>query len=301
LYTEKRKSSDDKNVFDSEVTDLKAKLKNAELKILHLDPKAALSDDYERQIILLKDEIRFLRGQNSVLATDNELTRLIIKSRSNSPVLRHSRARSRSSSPVRAALRSASSNRLRHTSPLASNSATQLIRQESLISRFNEMYARDRLDAMDILRVYSDDYENNQRIVFAALQEAFSAAKVSFSDWKLKAKSIVLISHRGPESLEEAVQDYINRNVDLYDLPSMVNVCFFCFYFVTLALFYFFLKRVTSNLNLNPKIRLPLGINYSIISSFIREACRVAWHMACLAYPIDILFSLDTEIVDESK
>ena len=32
------------------------------------------------------------------------------------------------------------------------------------------------------------------------------------------------ISHIGPETLEEAVQDYINRNVDLYDMPRMVSV-----------------------------------------------------------------------------
>lgn len=37
-------------------------------------------------------------------------------------------------------------------------------------------------------------------------------------------RSTVALTHRGPESLEEAVQDYINRNVDLYDMPRMVSV-----------------------------------------------------------------------------
>ena len=32
------------------------------------------------------------------------------------------------------------------------------------------------------------------------------------------------MSHCGPESLEEAVQNYVNRNVDLYDLPYMSAV-----------------------------------------------------------------------------
>ena len=108
------------------------------------------------------------------------------------------------------------------------------------------MYVRDRLDAMDLLRVYSDDIENNQRIVFAAVQvnvaielliwkkltlfykqEAFAAAKLAFADWKLRARSTVLITHRGPDTLEEAVQDYINRNADFHDLPSLVSVSLF--------------------------------------------------------------------------
>ena len=190
LFTEQQKSNDEKALSvseiadirlklrnaESDVVDLRSKLKSAELKILHLEPKASLACDFEKQILLLKDEIRYLRSSNSVLATDNEVKDIIIKSRSNSPVIastvRLSRAlaRSRSRSPVRAALRSSSAHRCRHASPLAVDNATQVIRQESLISRFNDMYVRDRLDAMDILRVYSDDYENNQRIVFTALQ-----------------------------------------------------------------------------------------------------------------------------------
>lgn len=63
--------------------------------------------------------------------------------------------------------------RLRAKSPLARDNSTQVIRQENLIARYNEMFARDRLDAMDILRIYSDDYENNQRIVYSAIQVGF--------------------------------------------------------------------------------------------------------------------------------
>jgi mitochondria-eating protein len=54
-------------------------------------------------------------------------------------------------------------------------------------------------------------------------------------------------------------------------------------------------------LSINPKICLPIGVNYSVISSFIREACRVAWHLSCLAHPIDIAFAIDAEVIDESK
>jgi hypothetical protein len=59
-----------------------------------------------------------------------------------------------------------------------------------------------------------------------SLKGAFSAAKKAFCDWKIRVRSTVAITHCGPETLEEAVQSYINRNVDLYDLPSMVSVSF---------------------------------------------------------------------------
>lgn len=80
------------------------RLKSAELKIIHLEPKAALSDDYEKQIILLKDEIRLLKAQNDLLA---------IRSRPVSPIVftRTSRERSKTTSPLRSALRSSSHSR----------------------------------------------------------------------------------------------------------------------------------------------------------------------------------------------
>lgn len=40
----------------------------------------------------------------------------------------------------------------------------------------------------------------------------------------MKVRANLSITHIGPETLEEAVQDYINRNSDLYDLPGMVSV-----------------------------------------------------------------------------
>jgi hypothetical protein len=58
----------------------------------------------------------------------------------------------------------------RPTSPFIFDDVTQRVRQQNLITRFNDMFAQDRLDAMDTLRRYSDDHDNNQRIVFTALQ-----------------------------------------------------------------------------------------------------------------------------------
>ena len=60
-------------------------------------------------------------------------------------------------------------------------------------------------------------------------------------------------------------------------------------------------KDVISALNRNPKISLPLGVSYSVISFFIREACRLAWEMSTLAYPLDTAFALDGEVFDDSK
>lgn len=77
---------------------------------------------------------------------------------------------------------------------------------------------------MDILKSYCCDYENNQKILFTAVQEAFSVAKRTFLDWKIRVRSTVISTHRGPETFEEAVQHYINRNVDLYDLPYLTSV-----------------------------------------------------------------------------
>lgn len=49
-------------------------------------------------------------------------------------------------------------------------------------------------------------------------------AKTAFRQFKMKVRSNLAITHTGPETLEEAVQDYVNRNVDLYDAPGMVSV-----------------------------------------------------------------------------
>ena len=53
---------------------------------------------------------------------------------------------------------------------MAPNHCTQLIRQDLLVKRFDDLFSRDRLAAMDCLRAFSDNYENNQRIIFATVQ-----------------------------------------------------------------------------------------------------------------------------------
>ena len=62
-------------------------------------------------------------------------------------------------------------------SPLSIDDPVQRVRQQNYIARWNDMFSQDRLDAMDTLRRYSDDYENNQRIVFLAIQVCRVALK----------------------------------------------------------------------------------------------------------------------------
>ena len=52
----------------------------------------------------------------------------------------------------------------------ASNDVVQRVRQAHLVTRFSDMFARDRMDAMDILRNHCDDHELNQKIVFTCVQ-----------------------------------------------------------------------------------------------------------------------------------
>ena len=57
----------------------------------------------------------------------------------------------------------------RASSPLLIDDPTQRVRQQSLLTRFMDLYAVNRLDAQDILRKFTGDYENIQRILYATL------------------------------------------------------------------------------------------------------------------------------------
>lgn len=296
LSCEKSRSTSLAIAKDSDISSLKKQLLDAEFELNNLEPKAKLAIELQQHVCDLKSEINHVRESNKVLANQNAFQAdFIVRSRPSSPVFIRSRpttpcirAISRSPSPCRfsrptsACSLSRSGSRIRACSPMSPNHCTQLIRQDLLVKRFDDLYTRDRLCAMDSLRVFSDNYENNQRVIFAAVQAAFSTAKKAFNSWKIRVRSTVAITHCGPETLEEAVQSYINRNVDLYDLPTMVS-------------------EVIIALNCNPKIRLPLGVSYSVISTFIRECCRTAWEMSALAFPLDTAFALDAEVYEEDR
>ncbi|KAK3588729.1 hypothetical protein CHS0354_019195 [Potamilus streckersoni] len=273
-----RTSTSDKMLTEIEVRELRRKLAAAEDEVRSLRTKAGLLSDYEIQVRRLRDDIALLTGRRdallrtstSVSTKDDSFTRLSVKD----------------DTPSRSGDIYSSLDTYRYTprvgSPLSMDDPVQRVRQQNLISRWNDMFSQDRLDAMDTLRRFSDDYENNQRIVFAAVQEAFSVAKLAFRQFKMKVRANLAATHLGPETLEEAVQDYVNRNSDLYDLPGMVS-------------------DVIRALNRNPKIFLPPDATFAVIQPFIREAVKIAWQMSALAHPLDIAVATDAELYDSTK
>lgn len=47
---------------------------------------------------------------------------------------------------------------------------------------------------------------------------------MAYRQFKTRVRKTLSSTHIGPESLEDAVVDYIVRNLDLYDVQTSVNV-----------------------------------------------------------------------------
>ncbi|KAK4818977.1 hypothetical protein QYF61_022644 [Mycteria americana] len=218
-------------------------------------------NDYEQQIQILRDEISILDAQKSVLQS-----RL---ARSRSPSPRHSESKS----PTPLPLRSCSPGRARRTNAS---------RRACLVARFGDIYAQERLDAETLLRTYISDMEMVQRIIYIAAVESFHAAKMAYRQFKIRVRETLSLGHSGPESLEDTVLDYIVRHEDLYDVQGSVN-------------------EVIRSMNINPKISFPPEIDFIVISTLIRELCRVAFSMQTLVPPLDIAFGTDGELFSETK
>ncbi|XP_039396310.1 mitochondria-eating protein isoform X5 [Mauremys reevesii] len=247
-------------------TRLQLTLVQQDLKASQAQEESALRNldrlnDYEQQVQILKDEIAILGAQKSVL---------------------HSRlARSRSPSPRRCQSRSPSPLPLRSCSPGRAR-LTNAARHAHLVARFSEIYTQERLDAQNLLRTYIDDLEIVQRIIYVAAVESFHAAKMAFRQFKMRVRKTLSLTYSGPESLEDTVLDYIVRHEDLYDVQASVN-------------------EVIRAMNINPKISFPPEVDFIMISSLIRELCRVAFSMQTLVPPLDIAFGADGELFNESK
>ncbi|KAK6493079.1 mitochondria-eating protein [Huso huso] len=247
---------------EDEILQLKADLRASRDQADMYKRKLDVLDDFERQIRTLKDEVSYLTAEKSLL--QDRITR----SRSSSPLPRRSRSPSplpflRSDSPTRAQLTNAS-------------------RHSRLVTRFTDIYANERLDAQNLLSRYINDLEMVQRILFISTVESFHAAKMAFRQFKLRVRKTLSPTHIGQESLDDAVLDYIVRNLDLYDIQSSVN-------------------DVIRAMNVNPKISFPPEIDFILISSFIREMCRLAFAMQTLEPPLDLAFTTDGELYSESK
>ncbi|CAG2254414.1 SPATA18 [Mytilus edulis] len=286
-----RTTTSDKMLNDVEIRELRRKLALAEDEVRTLRSKAGLLTDYDTQVRRLRDDIALLTARrDSLLRTstikdkDDSFLSSKDESKRNGPGLADAqdeivklRARSGLIDTYERQVRN-----LKDELSLSSTKKSYL--DGDVYSSLNSYRytPRDRLDAMDTLRRYSDDYENNQRIIFLALQEAFSVAKCAFRQFKMKVRANLAATHIGPETLEEAVQDYVNRNTDLYDLPGMV-------------------ADVLRGLNRSPKIYLPPDSTFAVVQPFIREACKLAWQMSALAHPLDIAVATDAELFDNNR
>ncbi|KAL8574623.1 hypothetical protein ACOMHN_055688 [Nucella lapillus] len=234
-------------------------LAEAQNEITHLRRKSGLAENHDRRVQTIRDELHLgsiSRPRLPAPTLPNKVSDDFITSYRYKP------------GPL--------------TSPLSIDDPVQRIRQQNALARFNDLFSQDRLDAMDTLRRYSDDHENNQRILFAALCESFNAAKTAYRQFKMKTRAGLAKMHCGPDTLEEAVQDYINRNTDLLDTASLVS-------------------DVIRALNRNSKVFLPPDTSFAIIQPFIREAVKLAWQMTTLAHPLDIATAADAELFDDSK
>ncbi|XP_078411677.1 mitochondria-eating protein [Cetorhinus maximus] len=237
---------------EDEIIQLRAELRAVREQVRFYKQKVDVLDDYERQIRQLKDEVAFLSAEKSLLQERISGRRSPI---SFFPVTSHS---------------------------LTSIKLTSASRHARLVSRFNDLYANERLNAQNLLRRYVDDLEMVQKIIFIATTEAFQAAKMAFRQFKLRVRKTLSPSHLGPESLDETVMDYIIRNLDLYDVQSSIN-------------------DVIRNMSVNPKISFPPEVDFIMISSFIRDVCRVAFAMQTLEPPLDVAFTTDGELFNEKK
>ncbi|KAM9435539.1 mitochondria-eating protein [Clarias gariepinus] len=259
LDSTKNRSATTLLATEDEILHLKAELRTAYDQVNLYKKKLDVLEDYERQVRLLREEVSFLTAEKSMLQER------LVRSRSPSPLPRRSRNSSpiRSESPTRAQLTSSS-------------------RHARLVSRFSDLYAIERLEAQSLLRRYIDDLETVQRIIFIATVESFQAAKLAYRQFKLRVRKTLSPTHVGPESLEDAVVDYIVRNLDLYDVQTSVS-------------------DVINSMNVNPRISFPPEVDFMLISSFIREMCRIAFDMQTLDPPLDFAFSSDGELYSDIK
>ncbi|XP_052794771.1 mitochondria-eating protein-like isoform X2 [Mya arenaria] len=287
-----RNTSSDQIIGDMETREMRRKLAAAEEELRGLRAKAGILSDYDTQVRRLREDIGLLTGRRDALLRSSATMREELPSyRPATP------SKAKSDDPGLSGDTLDSLTKYRYTprisSPLSMDDPVQRVRESNLISRWNDLFSQDRLDAMDTLRSYSADHENNQRIIFEAVKESFHVAKTAFRQFKMKVRSNLAITHSGPETLEEAVQDYVNRNVDLYDAPGMVST------FNgrgTVSLW-----DVIRKLNVNPSIFLPPDSTFAIIQPFIRECVKVAWQMSALAHPLDIAVSSRAELFDDTK
>ncbi|XP_025035722.1 mitochondria-eating protein isoform X9 [Pelodiscus sinensis] len=240
---------------------------------------------FETSLSLIQESIERERQLREFASTRNHelqhLEKELNSTRLQLSLVQQELARSRSPSPRRCRSRSPSPLPLRSCSPGRAR-LTNAARHAHLVARFSEIYAQERLDAQALLMTYIEDLEMVQRIIYVAAVESFHAAKMAFRQFKMRVRKTLSLTYSGPESLEDTILDYIVRHEDLYDVQASVN-------------------EVIRAMNINPKISFPPEVDFIMISSLIRELCRVAFSMQTLVPPLDIAFGADGELFNENK
>jgi len=227
-----------------------------------------LVGDYDKQVSQLKTDVRLLSLDKQALVNRIEDLEYPywpyypyyprpIRYRAPSPV------RYRSPSPTRAYL-------------------TNDIRANRLITRYSTLFSHDRLAIMDTLRRFVEEEEMVRRIVYIATVEAFHSAKAAFRQFKERARKMLIPIHAGPETLDEACNDYCVRNLDLYDVEGTI-------------------KDVLKQMNTNPVISFPAECDFSLLRHYIREAATIAFEMQAVGPRIDIAHAIDGELFNEKK
>jgi len=171
--------------------------------------------------------------------------------------------------------------RYRSPSPTRAN-ITNDIRANRLITRYSTLFTHDRLSVADTLRRYVDEEEMVRRIIFIAATEAFHAAKLAFRSFEARTRKLLLPIHSGPETLDEAVADYIVRNLDLFDVEKCT-------------------REVVKQMDANPIISYPAECDFTLLNSFIREVSKVAFEMQAVQPKINIAHSIDGELFNDKK
>ncbi|XP_077158096.1 mitochondria-eating protein isoform X3 [Paroedura picta] len=272
-YEKERQLRELANSRNHEIQQLERELNatRMQLSLVQQDLKASQAKEEcaLRNLEQLKDseqQVQILKDEIAILgAQKSVLQSRLARSRSPSPI------RSRSPSPL--PLKSMSPGRAR---------LTNASRHAHLVERFRDIYAQERLDAQTLLRSYIDDLEMVQKIIYLAAVESFHAAKKAFRQFKMRVRKTLTRNYPGPESMEDTVMDYIIRQEDLYDVQSSVG-------------------EVIHALNINPRISFPPEVDFIMISSLIRELCRVAFSMQTLDPPLDISFATEGELFNEYK
>ncbi|TGZ70499.1 hypothetical protein CRM22_003167 [Opisthorchis felineus] len=173
-------------------------------------------------------------------------------------------------------------------SPLSTQDPIQRSRQQLVVMRFNELFSGGRIEAMNLLRRYSNDHDMNQSIIFNAIMESFNVARAHFRAYRNRLRTKMASTTNPPtsETLDELMQSHINVHGSFAaNLPAMTQE-------VLLAMEQH-----------SPRLQRPSeALGFEIISDFIHEACKLAWECSVLAHPIDVYRpAFVNEVIDDSK